>query len=73
VFGREKSGMVFGWIFAGHQLGGAMAAFGAGAIRTDLGSYLLAFLIAGAFCLLAAVMVLGIGRRVARPVAAIAE
>ena len=73
VFGREKSGMVFGWIFAGHQLGGAMAAFGAGAIRTGLGSYLLAFLIAGAFCLLAAVMVLGIGRRVARPVAAIAE
>jgi MFS family permease len=62
VFGREKSGLVFGWIFAGHQLGAATASLGAGVIRTDLGNYLLAFLIAGGFCLLAAIMVLGIGR-----------
>jgi len=67
VFGREKSGLVFGWIFTAHQLGAATASLGAGIIRTDLGNYLLAFLIAGGFCLLASLMVLGIGRSVARP------
>jgi sugar phosphate permease len=73
VFGREKSGIVFGWIFAAHQLGAATAAYGAGAIRTDVGNYLPAFIISGAFCLLTAVMVLGIGRRGPRPVPVGAE
>ena len=73
VFGREKSGLVFGWIFTAHQLGAATAAFGAGAIRTDTGNYMLAFMISGAFCLLAAVMVLGIGRKPLSPIPAIAE
>ena len=43
--------MVFGWIFAGHQLGAAAAALGAGVIRDDAGSYHWAFLIAGALCM----------------------
>ena len=34
-FGPEKAGMVFGWVFAGHQIGAASAAFGAGLIRTE--------------------------------------
>ena len=55
-FGREKAGLVFGWVFAGHQLGAATAAFGAGLSRTVLQSYLPAFFIAGAFCLLAALL-----------------
>ena len=63
AFGRERASVVFGWVFCGHQLGAATAAFGAGLIRTDLGDYLLAFVIAGAFCLLASLMVLGVGRR----------
>src|SRR4029077_4305542 len=29
-FGPERANLVFGWIFAGHQLGAASAAFGAG-------------------------------------------
>ena len=33
-FGAEKAGLVFGWVFAGHQLGAATAAFFAGAVRT---------------------------------------
>ena len=73
VLGREKSGLVFGWIFTAHQLGAATAAFGAGAIRTDLGSYMLAFLISGGFCVLTAFMVLGIGHKSLRPVAVAAE
>ncbi|HLI12625.1 MAG TPA: MFS transporter [Alphaproteobacteria bacterium] len=73
VFGRDKVGLVFGWIFTGHQLGAATAAFGAGVIRTELDNYLLAFLIAGAFCLLASLMVLGIGRRSRREGVAMPE
>jgi sugar phosphate permease len=63
VFGRERAGVIFGWIFCGHQLGAATASLGAGIIRDDLGDYLFAFMIAGAFCLLASLMCLGIGRR----------
>ena len=62
-FGREKTNVVFGWIFAGHQLGGAAAAFGAGLSRTTFSSYLPAFFVAGALCLVAALAALAIGRR----------
>jgi predicted MFS family arabinose efflux permease len=53
-FGREKANLVFGWVFAGHQLGAATAALGAGLSRTQLASYLPAFLAAGVLCVLAA-------------------
>ena len=35
-FGPERANLVFGWIFAGHQLGAGVAAFGAGLSRTVL-------------------------------------
>ena len=54
---RSEAGIVFGWIVAGHQLGAATAAFGAGTIRTVTGSYLGAFVIAGGLCILAAILV----------------
>ena len=57
-FGREKASVVFGWVFAGHQLGAASIAFTAGYIRTHYASYLPAFLIAGTLCLVAAVIAL---------------
>ena len=47
AFGRENTGVIYGWIGASHQLGASMAAFGAGAIRTVLGDYRVAFWIAG--------------------------
>jgi sugar phosphate permease len=64
AFGRENTGVVYGWISASHQLGASLAAFGAGAIRTSLGDYQGAFWIAGALCLLAGASFLTIGRRV---------
>jgi sugar phosphate permease len=64
IFGKEKVGMIFGWIVASHQVGAAVAAFGAGAIRTYLGDYFDAFMIAGGACVVAAVLVLRIGRNV---------
>ncbi len=52
----ERAPMVFGWVFASHQLGAAVAATGAGLVRDVQGSYTLAWLIAGALCLGAAVL-----------------
>jgi sugar phosphate permease len=54
TFGREKANLVFGWVYAGHQLGAATAALGAGLSRTELASYLPAFMVAGVLCLVAA-------------------
>ena len=72
-FGRERAGIMFGWVFAAHQLGAAFIAFLAGLIRTELSDYLAAFLFAGLLCLAASMMVLLIGRSPPRPVAATAQ
>ena len=69
TFGKEKAGMVFGWVFAAHQLGAAVAAFGAGQARTLLLTYNPALFTAGAACLAAALMVLAIRLRPANAVA----
>lgn len=68
-FGREKANLVFGWIFAGHQMGAACAAFGGGLSRTMLSSYLPAFYVAGLLCLVAALLCPTMGRG-AKPAAA---
>jgi hypothetical protein len=46
---------IISWIFAAHQMGGALAGIGAGAVR-----YLLAFMTSGLACLLAPLLVLRI-------------
>jgi sugar phosphate permease len=62
AFGRENTGVVYGWISASHQLGASSAAFGAGAIRTLLGDYQVAFWAAGLLCIAAGMSFLTIGR-----------
>jgi predicted MFS family arabinose efflux permease len=57
-----RAPVVFGWVFAAHQLGSAVAAFGGGVIRDVTGSYDLAWFGAGAFCLVAAVLSISIRR-----------
>jgi predicted MFS family arabinose efflux permease len=47
LFGARNAGVVYGWVFAGHQLGAAGAAWAAGAARDGLGDYNLAFTSAG--------------------------
>lgn len=68
---RERFGMngpiVFGWVFASHQVGAAIAAYGAGAIRDVNGSYDLAWYVAGGLCAFAALMSGRIRRYVTRP------
>src|SRR6516162_9892720 len=62
-FGSKRANLVFGWIYAGHQLGAASAAFSAGLSRTELASYLPAFFAAGLLCIIAALMTLAIARQ----------
>ena len=57
-FGKEKASMIFGWVFAAHQLGAATAAYGAGLTRTLLLTYNPALFAAGAACLVAAAAVM---------------
>ena len=62
AFGNRAGPVVFGWIVAGHQLGGASAAYFGGYMRSVQGDYFAAFFIAGLTGLVAAVISLMIGR-----------
>jgi MFS family permease len=62
IFGRESVGVVFGWIFAAHMAGAAVAAWGAGAARTWFGGYGWAFGTSGLLCLFAVGLVTQIAR-----------
>lgn len=70
-FGPAKAPIVFGWAFASHQLGGAMAALATGLSRDALASYLPAFFAAGLACLLATVAIFAL--RQVRPATVAAE
>lgn len=67
TFGAEKTGLVFGWILAAHQVGAATAASVAGFIRTNEGNYDHAFTIAGILCMISAIGVLFAAKRPAQP------
>ena len=60
AFGERDAPIVYGWVMVGHQLGAATAAFGAGVVRETFGSYGPAFMIAGVFGVMAAVLALRI-------------
>jgi len=60
--GRERGGIVYGWVFTCHQIGGASAAFFGGLFRTEFGTYMQAFILSGMMCLFAAIVALFIGR-----------
>lgn len=59
----DDAATVFGWVFASHQIGAALAATAAGLVRDHRGEYDLAFLSAGALCLVASVLSILIARR----------
>ncbi len=63
TFGPARATLVFGWIFASHQLGAGLVAWLAGVARTELGSYTLAFQGAGVLCIVAALAFVGRARR----------
>ena len=63
AFGKENTGVIYGWIGASHQLGASLAALGAGSIRASLGDYRMAFYVAGMLCVLAGLSFVTIGRK----------
>jgi MFS family permease len=63
VFGTARAAVMFGWIAAGHQVGAALFAFLGGYLRQTLGTYNQSFEFSGLLCLLAAFLVLQIGKR----------
>jgi MFS family permease len=63
LFGRRSVGMLFGWIFFGHQIGAALASYVGGAVYDHTGAYTWAFASAGILGVLAAGMVLAIRER----------
>ena len=64
---RERFGaagpIVFGWVFASHQLGAAFAAWGAGFLRDVDGSYDNAWYVGAGLCMAGAIMSLAIRRQ----------
>lgn len=61
--------VVFGWVFASHQVGAAAAAYGAGLVHDLTGGYDLAWYIAGGLCAIAAACSLFVGAAGRRPAA----
>ena len=61
-FFGARAPIVFGWVFAAHQLGAAAAAAGAGWIRDLQGQYDLAFYLAAGLCLIAALLCAAVRR-----------
>jgi sugar phosphate permease len=69
AFGPRDAPIVFGWVFAAHQVGAAFASQAAGIVRTAAGDYRYAFVSSGVLCLIAAGFALTIARgaRTGRP------
>jgi predicted MFS family arabinose efflux permease len=62
-FGLSSGPLVFGWMFVAHQIGAAVAAYGAGVTRTLEGTYAPAFALSGFLCVVAGFACLLIGER----------
>ena len=60
-FGEENAPLMFAWIACAHQIGASVAAAAGGFVRDQTGTYVSAFMAAGALCLLASIMATFIG------------
>lgn len=59
-FGLTNSPVIYGWVFASHMVGAAIAAGFAGLIRDTQGDYYIAWITAAVLCLVASVAVLAL-------------
>ena len=62
ILGPDRGTVIYGWVFAAHQIGGSIAALGAAVLRVKLGDYALSFYISGALCLITSYFVLQIAK-----------
>ena len=67
-FGIESGAVVFGWVFAAHMIGAAIAAELSGLLRDTTGSYVSAWILAGLLAMGAAIASFNIPRRLGRPI-----
>ena len=58
VLGPDKGPVVYGWVFAAHQVGGSIAALGAALLRVKFGDYASAFYATGLLCVITSYFVL---------------
>jgi predicted MFS family arabinose efflux permease len=62
-FGQHNVGVVYGWVFAAHMFGAAIAAWVAGVVRENVGDYAAAFVAAGWIAIVAGFAALAIRRK----------
>jgi MFS family permease len=62
ILGPERATVVYGWVFAAHQIGGSAAALGAAIFHTKFGDYAYAFYLSGLLCLVTSYFVLKISK-----------
>ena len=62
ILGPERATVIYGWVFAAHQIGGSIAAFGAAVLRVHFGDYATAFYISAGMCLITSYFVLQIAK-----------
>ena len=62
ILGPQRGTVIYGWVFASHQLGASTAALGAAVLRTKFGNYSIAFYISGIFCIVTCYFVLQIAK-----------
>ena len=62
-FGQHNVGVVYGWVFAAHMVGAALAAWVAGIVRESVGDYAAAFVAAGWIAIVAGFAALMIRRK----------
>ncbi|HET7474036.1 MAG TPA: MFS transporter [Candidatus Limnocylindrales bacterium] len=72
-FGRHNVGVVYGWVFAAHMFGAAIAAWVAGIVREHVGDYAAAFVAAGWIAIIAGFAALAIRRSASETPAATGE
>ena len=61
LFG-DRGPLVFGWVFAAHQIGAGIASVAAGIVREETGHYTVAWIGAAGLCIIAAVVSVSIRR-----------
>ena len=62
ILGPERATVIYGWVFAAHQIGGSAAAFGAAIFHAKFGDYAYAFYLSGFMCIVTAYFVLKISK-----------
>jgi MFS family permease len=72
-FGQHNVGIVYGWVFAAHMVGAAIAAWVAGIVRDSVGDYAYAFVAAGWIAIIAGFAALAIRRPGPAPALATAD